>query len=43
MDYSQFQVKYIDNITPESRSLELPEETFSIPDISNLSYLNGEA
>ena len=43
MDYSRFQVKYIDNIIPESRSLELPEETFSIPDTSSLSYLNGEA
>lgn len=39
MDYSQFQVKYIDN--PDINT-NLPEISFT-PDISNISYLNGEA
>jgi len=39
MDYSQFQVKYINN--PDINT-NLPEISFT-PDISNISYLNGEA
>ena len=42
MDYSQFQVKYIDNIIPESKSIELPQ-SFDAIDTSSLDYLNGEA
>ena len=46
MDYSRFQVKYINNNDQEQRSLEIPQDEtfdFDIPDISNISYLNGEA
>ena len=42
MDYSQFQVKYIDN--PVLESGKVPDITHSeMPDVSNISYLNGEA
>lgn len=46
MDYSRFQVKYINNNDQKQRSLEIPQDEtfdFDIPDISNISYLNGEA
>lgn len=42
MDYSQFQVKYIDLPTIEYKPIELPDID-DIPDISNITYLNGEA
>lgn len=42
MDYSQFQVKYIDN--PVLESGKAPDIVhMEIPDYSNISYLNGEA
>lgn len=42
MDYSQYQVKYIEN--PTIKSQKLPEiEYLEIPDVSNISYLNAEA
>ena len=40
MDYSQFQVKYIDNIDPQPIEIS---QSFDIPDTSSLDYLNGEA
>lgn len=44
MDYSQFQVKYVDTKLPTSRLLEIPEgEMQDIPSYRNISYLNGEA
>jgi len=43
MDYSQFQVKYIENPTFVQKVPEISNESFEIPDISNIFYLNGEA
>lgn len=44
MGYSQYQVKYINNIIPDSRPLDPPKgEMQDIPDYGNISYLNGEA
>ena len=42
MDYSQFQVKYIDLPTMEYKPIEIPNID-DVPDISNITYLNGEA
>jgi len=42
MDYSQFQVKYINLPTIEYKPIEIPDID-DVPDISNISYLNGEA
>lgn len=45
MDYSQYQVKYIENPTFVSKIPEINSDSlnFDIPDISNISYLNAEA
>lgn len=44
MDYSQFQVKYVNTPIIKFMPLELPENALEdTPDISNISYLNGEA
>ena len=44
MDYSQYQVKYIDNVIPDSKPLDIPTGEFQdVPDYGNISYLNGEA
>lgn len=43
MDYSDYQVKYIDNVLPDSRPLDIPSEETQYFDIGNISHLNGEA
>lgn len=44
MDYSQFQVKYLNTPTIEYKPIELSSSTVEqVPDISRISYLNGEA
>ena len=44
MDYSQYQVKYIDNVIPDSKPLDIPTGEFQdVPNYGNISYLNGEA
>lgn len=43
MDYSQFQVKYIENPTFVQKVPEISNESFDIPDVSSISYLNGDA
>lgn len=42
MDYSQYQVKYIENPT-FVRTIPSIEENIEIPDYNNISYLNAEA
>lgn len=43
MAYSDYQVKYIDNVLPDSRPLDISPEETQYFDIGNLSHLNGEA
>ncbi len=43
MDYSRFQVKYIENPTFVQKIPEISNEPLEIPDISNIFYLNGDA
>ena len=43
MDYSQYQVKYIDNPAISSNLPDISFDSQDIPDISNISYINGEA
>lgn len=43
MDYSQYQVKYIDNPAISSSLPNISLNTEDIPDISSISYINGEA
>lgn len=43
MDYSQYQVKYIENPTFVQKIPEIDSINFDTPDISNISQLNAEA
>lgn len=43
MEYSDYQVKYIDNVLPDSRPLDIPSGEIQYLDIGNISHLNGEA